>query len=161
MQYSGIRRDSLLTHDGRHEGFKVLQQRKPSFSIMGREEKQWLVYRECQPLTHHTDMFGTPTRLDFIRFGGHCHYADSMVLEPLAQLLILHSWGVAQINNMDNGSECVALLQIRFDHWLPAGLNCPWHFSIAVSRQIDEKKALIDQKKGDRLGFPRCRTDLG
>jgi hypothetical protein len=107
------------------------------------------------------NMLGPPTRLDFIRFGGHGHHGHPLMLQPRAQLLILHRRRMTQINNMDDGSQCVALLQIRFDHWLPTGLDLPWHFSIPISRQIHEKKAPIDEKKVDPLRFPGCPTGLG
>ena len=91
--------------------------------------------------------------LELIRLVGHNQDGPLVMIQPSLHLAVMLSWFVADVHDQHDTSKSGALSKIGFNCFLPATTHCFGHLRVAITRQIDQMKQLIDTEKIDQLGL--------
>ena len=98
--------------------------------------------------------------LELIRLVGHNQDGPLVVIQPSLHLVVMLSWFVADIHDQHDTLKSGALPKIGFNRFLPTTTNCFRHLRVAITRQIDQMKQVINTEKVDQLGLAWRGTGL-
>ena len=91
--------------------------------------------------------------LELIRLVGHNQDGPLVMIQPSLHLAVMLSWFMTDIHDQHDTLKSGALPKIGFNRFLPATTNCFRHLRVAITRQIDQMKQVINTEKIDQLGL--------